>query len=382
MHATSRRLLTALVVVSAAVMAWATPRLLKRFDMQGLRPVTIASGLDNPWSLAFLPDGRMLVTERPGRMRLVAPDGSLSSPLGGVPPVFAEGEGGLMDVVLDPAFASNSRIYWTFSEPAVEGGSRTVIARGVLHGTALEDVRMIFRPTEAFEAPEHFGSRLLFAPGGALFASVGERARRAEARNQASPLGKILRMNQDGEALDDNPFARRPGALPHVWSLGHRNVQGLAMQPSTGALWASEHGPQGGDELNRIEPGHDYGWPTITYGCGSDTCAPIGEGTHKADLHQPVTHWSPEAIAPTGMTFLTSDRYGAWQGDLFIGMLQGRALLRVDIEGSRVVGQQRLLTGLATRIRDVKQGPDGWLYILAGRADGRILRIEQSRATN
>lgn len=377
MPRTSRRLAAAIVVIAGvAAIAWATPRLLRRFDLQGLRPVTIASGLDNPWALAFLPDGRMLVTERPGRMRLVTPDGVLSSPVTGLPPVFADGEGGLMDVVLDPAFASNHRIYWSFSEAAPEGGSRTVIARGVLHGTALNDVRIIFRPAEASDASEHFGSRLLFGSDGTLFASFGERGQRSEARNVASPLGKILRMNEDGEAIGDNPFAGRADALPHIWSLGHRNVQGLATDPVTHALWASEHGPQGGDELNRIERGHDYGWPTITWGCEYESCAPIGEGTHKAGLDQPVAHWSPEAIAPTGMTFLTSDRYAGWRGDLFIGMLQGRALLRVDVEDDRVIGQQRLLTGLAARLRDVKQGPDGWLYVLAGRADGRILRIE------
>ncbi len=377
MRLTFLRLLAIATLAGVGAAAWATPRLLRRFDLQGLRPVTVASGLDNPWGLAFLPDGRMLVTERPGRMRVVTRDGALSPPVAGLPPVLAGGEGGLMDVVLDPAFASNNRIYWTFSEPAPGGGSRTVVARGVLHDAELQDVRIVFRPDHASDTDEHFGSRLLLGPDGALFASFGERGQRAEARNPASPLGKILRLTPDGDAMPDNPFAGRSGALPHVWSLGHRNVQGMAIHPRTGALWATEHGPQGGDELNRIESGRDYGWPTITHGCEYDSCAPIGEGTAAAGLEQPVAHWSPEAIAPTGMTFLTSDRYDGWKGDLFIGMLQGRALLRVELDGDRVVGQQRLLTGLRARIRDVEQGPDGWLYVLAGRTDGRILRVER-----
>lgn len=371
------RLLAAMTLAGIVVAAWAAPRIVRRFDMQGLRPVTVATGLDNPWALAFLPDGRMLVTERIGRLRVVSREGAVSPPLAGLPPVYASGEGGLMDVAVDPAFASNARLYWSFSEPAPDGGSRTVVARGTFRETALEDVQVIFRPGASSRANEHFGSRLLFGPDGTLFVSLGERGERAAARSAASPLGKILRMTVDGEPPMNNPFVDRADALPQVWSQGHRNVQGLAIDPRTGMLWATEHGPQGGDELNRIEPGRDYGWPTITYGCEYASCAPIGQGTQAPGLEQPVAHWSPEAIAPTGMAFLTSDRYNGWKGDLFIGMLQGRALLRLHLDGDRVVAQQHLLTGLRSRIRDVKQGPDGWLYIAAGRADGRILRVER-----
>ena len=364
-------------LVAAAI--WVTPKVLRRMDMQGLKLVTIASGLDNPWALAFLPDGRMLVTERVGRMRLVDRDGALSEPLSGLPPVYAQGEGGLLDVLLDPDFAQNGNLYWSYSEPAPAGetGSSTAVARGRLNGTAIEGATVIFRQEAKVVDGSHFGSRLLFAPDGLLFVSLGDRSRRDDAQNLTSAHGKILRMGTDGHAPPDNPYVQTAGALQQVWTLGHRNVQGLATDPTTGALWASEHGPQGGDELNLIERGRNYGWPVITFGCEYSSCAKIGEGTSKDGMEQPVTHWSPQAIAPTGMTFLTSDRYPGWKGDLFIGMLQGRAVLRVKLEGDKVVEQERLVTGLMDRVRDVRQGPDGWLYILVGRDQGRILRIER-----
>ncbi|MBK8743141.1 MAG: PQQ-dependent sugar dehydrogenase [Betaproteobacteria bacterium] len=378
---TSRnRLLIALALVFLVVATlWGMPKLLRRMEMQGLRPVTVASGLDNPWALAFLPDGRMLVTERIGRMRLVARDGALSAPLRGLPPVFAQGEGGLMDVALDPQFAKNGKVYWSYSEPDAAGtaGSSTAVASGRLAGMGIEDVMVIFRQAVKVDNSSHYGSRLLFAPDGRLFVSLGDRSRRDEAQDMTSSHGKILRMETDGRAPPDNPHVQTAGALPQVWTLGHRNVQGLAIDPVTGALWASEHGPQGGDELNLIERGRNYGWPVITYGCEYASCARIGEGTPKDGMEQPVVQWSPQAIAPTGMVFLTSDRYPGWKGDLFIGMLQGRAVLRLKLEGQKVVEQERLLTGLMDRVRDVRQGPDGWLYILTGREKGRILRIER-----
>ncbi|MBK9607634.1 MAG: PQQ-dependent sugar dehydrogenase [Betaproteobacteria bacterium] len=378
---TSRnRLLIALALVFLVVATlWGMPKLLRRMEMQGLRPVTVAGGLDNPWALAFLPDGRMLVTERVGRMRLVAPDGALSEPLRGLPPVFAQGEGGLMDVAVDPQFAKNGKVYWSYSEPDAAGsaGSSTAVASGRLAGTAIEDVIVIFRQAVKVDNSSHYGSRLLFAPDGRLFVSLGDRSRRDEAQDMTSSHGKILRMETDGRAPPDNPHVQTAGALPQVWTLGHRNVQGLAIDPVTGALWASEHGPQGGDELNLIERGRNYGWPVITYGCEYASCAKIGEGTSKDGMEQPVVQWSPQAIAPTGMVFLTGDRYPGWKGDLFIGMLQGRAVLRLKLEGQKVVEQERLLTGLMDRVRDVRQGPDGWLYILTGRDQGRILRIER-----
>ena len=367
-----------LVCVVAAVI-WATPKVLRRMDMQGLRPVTVASGLDNPWGLAFLPDGRMLVTERVGRMRIVERDGTLSEPLGGLPPVYAYGEGGLMDVALDPAFERNGNLYWSYSEPASGGqtGSSTAVARGRLNGTSIDEVTVIFRQEVKVADGSHYGSRLQFAPDGRLFVSLGDRSRRGDVQELASTHGKILRMETDGRAPPDNPYVHTTGSVAQIWTLGHRNVQGMAINPVDGTLWASEHGPQGGDELNVIERGRNYGWPVITFGCEYGSCDKIGEGTFKDGMEQPVAHWSPQAIAPTGMVFLTSDRYPGWKGNLFLGMLQGRAVLRLKLDGNKVVEQEYLLTGLMDRVRDVRQGPDGWLYILIGRDQGRIIRIER-----
>lgn len=374
------RSLAALAVVAViAVVLVVAPKVQRRLEMQGLRPVTVASGLDNPWALAFLPDGRMLVTERPGRMRLVSKEGKLSEPLNGLPPVHAQGEGGLLDVALDPDFARSGKLYWSYSEPdpAGTGGSGTAVASGRLRGNTIEEVAVIFRQPVKVVNSSHYGSRLLFAPDGRLLVSLGDRSRRGDVQDLSSAHGKILRIETDGSAPVDNPFLATAAAMPQIWTLGHRNVQGLAFHPTTGELWASEHGPQGGDELNVIMPGLNYGWPEITYGCEYVTCAKIGGGPTKVGMEQPVAHWSAQAIAPTGMAFLTSDRYPGWKGDLFIGMLQGRALMRIKLDGRRVVEQQSVLTGLMERVRDVRQSPDGWLYTLVGRDEGSILRIER-----
>ncbi|MFN0185766.1 MAG: PQQ-dependent sugar dehydrogenase [Aquabacterium sp.] len=372
-------IIAACLIGAAAAAAWIGPKVMRRMDMQGLKVVVVAKGLDNPWSLAFLPDGGMLVTERPGRLRRVGADGSLSPPLAGLPPVMAQGEGGLLDIALDPGFAGNGRVYWTYSEPdpANAAIASTAVASGRLDGNRIVDVKVIFRQARKVGDPTHFGSRLLFAPDGRLFVALWDRGQRADAQSPASAHGKILRLEPDGTAPADNPFAVDPAALPQLWTLGHRNVQGLAFHPGTGELWASEHGPQGGDELNLIRKGRNYGWPVITYGCEYTTCARIGEGTQKDGLEQPVAHWTPQAIAPTGMAFVTSDRYPGWKGDLFVGMLQGRALMRVRLDGQKVVEQQPVLTGLMDRVRDVRQGPDGWLYLLVGRDQGRIIRVER-----
>lgn len=358
--------------------AWAAPKITRRMEMQGMRPVTVAEGLELPWALAFLPDGRMLVTERPGRMRIVEPNGKVGEPITGLPPVYADGEGGMLDVVLDPQFAQNGRVFWTFSEPAPDGrpGAGTAVARGRLDGRQMLDVKVIWRQPKVDDAL-HFGSRLMFAPDGLLFVSLGDRSQRQDAQRLDSGHGKILRIDTDGRAPPDNPFVGTPGALPEIWSLGHRNVQGLARHPETGEIWATEHGPQGGDELNVIRPGRNYGWPVITYGTEYTSSAKIGEGTEKAGMEQPVTWWGPTSVAPCGLVFLTSDRYPDWKGQLFMGTLRGRALTRIQLDGHRVVEQQRLATGLLDRIRDVRQGPDGWLYVLTQISDGRILRMER-----
>lgn len=375
-----RGLILLLATVGALVLAaWLTPKLLRRLDMQGLRPITVAKGLEHPWALAFLPDGRMLVTERPGRMRIVRPDGVLSEPLGGLLPVASGDEGGLLDVVVDPAFASNQTIYWTFSEPS-ESSARarsTAVARGRLAGDRIVDARVIFRQPIKSEDGSHFGSRLAFGQDGSLFVGLGDRGARQDAQDLGSAHGKILRMDVNGNALPDNPLASNPQALKQVWSWGHRNVQGMALHPETGELWATEHGPQGGDELNVVARGKNYGWPTITYGTEYADGAKIGEGPAKDGMEQPVAWWGPISIAPSGMAFLTSERYPGWKGQMFIGNLRGQALLRIKLDGHRVVEQQRLVTGLLERIRDVRQGPDGWLYVLTNSPEGRIIRIER-----
>lgn len=365
--------------VALALATWLTPKVLRRLDMQGLRPVTVAKGLEHPWALAFLPDGRMLVTERPGRMRIVRPDGDMSGPLAGLLPVASGDEGGLLDVVLDPGFMANQTIYWTFSEPS-DASARTrstAVARGRLVDDRIVDARVIFRQPVKSEDGSHFGSRLVFGRDGSLFVGLGDRGARQDAQDVGSAHGKILRMDAQGNALPDNPLATTPGALKQIWSWGHRNVQGLAFHPETGELWATEHGPQGGDELNVIERGKNYGWPTITFGTEYADSARIGEGTAKPGMEQPVTWWGPISNAPSGMVFLTSDRYPGWKGQMFIGNLRGQALLRIKLEGHRVVEQQRLVTGLLERIRDVRQGPDGWLYVVTNSPDGRIIRIER-----
>ncbi len=367
-----------LVATAVAVGAWLAPKLLRRLDMQGLKPVTVASGLDNPWAIAFLPGDRILVTERPGRMRVVSATGDAGKPLAGLPPVWAVGEGGLMDVALDPDFARNGTIYWSFSEPSPDAdGASTAVARGHLATDRLDAVQVIFRQADKSSEGTHFGSRLAFDRDGLLYVGLGDRGRRADAQRLDSAHGKILRMRSDGTAPPDNPFVDTPGALPQVWTLGHRNVQGLAFDRD-GTLWATEHGPQGGDELNVIVKGRNYGWPTITYGTEYSTSAKIGEGTVKTGMEQPVAWWGPTSNAPSGLTIVTSDRYPSWKGQLFGGTLQGgRAVLRMKVEGSKVVEQQLLATGLLERIRDVRQGPDGWLYLTTKNPKGRVIRLER-----
>lgn len=343
---------------------------------QALRPVTVAKGLQHPWGLAFLPDGRMLVTERPGRLRIVSPQGAIGEPVQGVPAVDARGQGGLLDVALDPKFADNGWVYLSYSEPG-EGGNGTAVARGRLQGNRLTDVAVIFRQRPKHSGTAHFGSRLVFDRGGRLFVTLGDRfSRRDEAQELDSHIGKVVRIETDGSVPPDNPFVGREGALPEIWSYGHRNVQGAALHPRTGELWAHEHGPQGGDEVNVVEAGKNYGWPVITYGREYGTGFRIGEGTHKAGMEQPVVYWVP-SIAPSGMAFLTSDRYPGWQGNLFVGALRAQTLVRLELDGRKVVRQERLLPNLSERVRHVVQGPDGWLYILTDNEDGKVLRLER-----
>ncbi len=342
------------------------------------RVVTVAGGLEHPWGLAFLPDGRMLVTERPGRLRIVTIDGSVSPPVAGVPAVYETGQGGLLDVALDPGFADNRLVYLSYAE-ADGKVAGTAVARGRLvegdaGGARLDEVQVIFRQQPKVRGPNHWGSRLVFAPDGTLFVTLGERFQRDRAQRPDEHLGKLIRINPDGSVPKDNPFAGSSSARPEIWSLGHRNMQGAAINPASGRLWTHEHGARGGDEINIPEAGKNYGWPIITYG-RDYTMLPIGEGTAKPGLEQPIYYWDP-SIAPSGMAFYTGDAFPAWRGDLFVGALAEQVLVRLEIDGSKITHEERLLRELGERIRDVRQGPDGRLWLLTDSPEGRVLRLE------
>jgi glucose/arabinose dehydrogenase len=339
-----------------------------------VRVHTIARGLERPWALAFLPDGRMLVTERPGRLRSVDRDGRVSAPLAGVPRVLARGQGGLLDVTLDPRFDDNRLVYLSYAEPGTGSTAGTAVARGRLGDGRLEDVRVIYQQQPKVEGSNHFGSRLVFARDGTLFVTQGDRfAYRDRAQDLSVGLGKIVRITSDGSVPRDNPFLDRAGARPEIWSYGHRNIQSAALHPQTGQLWTVEHGARGGDELNHPEAGKNYGWPVITYGVDYSG-AKIGEGTAKPGMEQPVYYWDP-VIAPSGMAFYTGDVFPDWQGSLFIGSLRPGLLVRLTLADGRVTREERYLDDLGERIRDVRQGPDGLLYLLTDSSDGRILQV-------
>lgn len=339
-----------------------------------VRVETIARGLEHPWALAFLPDGRMLVTERPGRLRLIDAQGHISAPLAGVPQVLARGQGGLLDVALDPRFAENRLVYLAYAEPGAGGTAGTAVARGRLNAGGLADVRVIYQQQPKVQGPNHFGARLVFAPDGTLFVTQGDRFNyREQAQDLASGLGKIVRINPDGSVPHDNPFVGRANARPEIWSYGHRNIQSAALHPHTGQLWTVEHGARGGDELNHPEAGKNYGWPVITYGVDYSG-ARIGEGTAKPGMEQPVYYWDP-VIAPSGMSFYTGDAFPAWRGSILIGSLRPGLLVRLTLKDGRVAHEERYLGELRERIRDVRQGPDGLLYLLTDSSDGRLLRV-------
>ncbi len=342
---------------------------------QALRGQTVAQGLEHPWGLAFLPQGGFLVTERPGRLRVVGADGRVGPPVAGLPPVVAQGQGGLLDVALDSGFADNRTLYFCFSEPG-EGGNSTALARARLSedGTRLQQVRVIFSQRPKVSSVLHFGCRVVEARDGNLFLVLGERySRMRQAQQLDNHLGKVVRLTKDGAPAPGNPFIGRPGALPEIWSYGHRNPQGATLAPD-GTFWMHEHGPQGGDEINLPQPGRNYGWPVVTFG-EQYGGGPIGEGlTEKPGMEPPLYHWTP-SIAPSGMAFLTSDRYGpAYRGNLFIGSLKFKLLVRLELEGGRVVREHRL-DPVGDRVRDVRQGPDGWLYLLTDSAQGRLVRL-------
>lgn len=346
------------------------------FTEVNVRAETVVSGLEHPWALAFLPDGRILVTERPGRLRLVDRNGQLSAPLTGVPEVAARGQGGLLDVAIDPSFAQNQLVYLSFSEPGPDGTAGTSVARGRLGTSGLENVTVIYRQEPKVRSGGHFGSRLVFSRDGKLFVTQGDRqasAFRAQAQDLSSGIGKIVRINPDGTVPNDNPFVGQTNARPEIWSLGHRNAQAAALHPETGELWTVEHGARGGDELNNPQKGKNYGWPTITYG-REYSGGSIGEGAAKEGMEQPVYYWDP-VIAPSGMAFYTGDRYPGWKGSVFVGSMSPGGLVRLTLENGRVTGEERYLRDLGARIRDVQQGPDGLLYVVTDAADGRLMRL-------
>lgn len=336
---------------------------------------TVAEGLVNPWGLAFLPDGRMLVTERPGRVRIVTSDGSLSAPLTGVPAVLARNQGGMLDVAVDPDFASNQFVYLTFSEPGeVDNTASTAVGRGRLTGSGIEGFTVLYRQAPKVQSNGHYGSRIVFANDGTMWVTAGDRQnQRPLVQDLSTGIGKIVRINRDGSIPADNPFRGQNGVVEQIWSYGHRNLQGATLHPETGRLWTVEHGARGGDELNHPEAGKNYGWPVITYGIDYNGSR-IGEGTHKEGMEQPVYYWDP-VIAPSGMTFYTGSRYPGWNGSLLIGSLTPGALVRLELDGDRVVKEERYLGELGSRIRDVVQGPDGYLYLLTDAANGKLLKV-------
>lgn len=351
---------------------------------QTVHPEVVASGLQNPWAVAFLPEGRYLVTERPGRMRVIEANGRVGAALAGVPTVAAGGQGGLLDLLLDADFARNHTLFFCFSEPGQTGNS-TALARARLSDdrTRLEEVKIIFSQKPKVASSLHFGCRIVQSQHGGkadgmLFLTLGERFVRKEAAQKLdNHLGKIVRIHKDGRVPADNPFVGRAGALPEIWSYGHRNVQGATLAPD-GTLWMHEHGPQGGDEINLIQPGGNYGWPVITYGENYGG-GPIGAGiTAKQGMEHPLHYWVP-SIAPSGMAFLSSERYGhAWVGNLFVGSLKFGYLDRIELSApfkGTVVREHKLLADLGERIRDVRQGPDGLLYVLTDNARGQLIRL-------
>jgi aldose sugar dehydrogenase len=368
------------VVAAGMVAAEMVPRVSElRFSSSAgdISVQTVASGLVHPWSLAFLPDGNMLATERPGRMRIVSRNGQLSPPLGNVPKVFGSEQGGLLDVILDRDFAQNRTIYFSYAEP-FDGGGRTALARARLDDNEmpqLSDVKVIYRQHGPASSGNHFGSRIAQASDGNLFVTNGEHfTDRDMAQTLDNDLGKIVRITPDGAPAPGNPFADKPGARPEIWSYGHRNPQGLAINPADDKLWEQEHGPMGGDEINLIVPGHNYGWPLVCYGVDYDG-TPVGTGKATMEgVEDPLWHWTP-SIAPSGMAFYTGDLFPAWKGNLFNGALKSEILVRLELKGDRVVKEEKLLQDLHERIRDVRQGPDGALYLLTDNSSGRILRI-------
>jgi len=346
-----------------------------RSEEHAFRVVTLVEGLEHPWSLAFLPDGRMLITERSGRLRIIA-NGKLDpKPIEGLPAVVEQGQGGLFDIVLHPDFEKNRFVYFAFNARGDGGATGTELARGKLVGNRLENVQVLFRQDPKGRGGVHFGGRIVFDRAGYLYLTLGERGEKERAQRPGDHAGSVIRLHDDGRVPADNPFVGKAGWKPEKYDLGHRNMQGAALHPQTGAVWTHEHGPQGGDEVNVIRPGVNYGWPVITYGANYVTGTKIGEGTHKEGMAQPLYYWVP-SIAPSGMAFYEGERFPRWKGDLFVGALRDQMLVRLKLDGEKVLKEERLLKGVLGRIRDVRSGPDGYLYLLTDESSGVLVRLE------
>ena len=340
----------------------------------------VADGLDHPWGIDLLPDGTIIVTEKPGRLRLVTPDGKVSKPLGGVPAVDGRGQGGMLDVTLHPAFATNRFVYLSYSEPGPARTSSTALARGKLSAdrSGLDNVKVLFSQRPKLGATRHFGSRVVFAPDGTVFLTAGDRGNRHLAQKLDGHVGKVIRVTEDGRVPPDNPFVGKAGTAPEIWSYGHRNMQGAAIHPVTGRLWTIEHGPRGGDEINIPAAGANHGWPLVSHGI-EYSGGPVGDGRKfLKGVANPIVTWTP-VIAPGGMAFYTAGLFPAWKGNLLIGGLRSRALVRLELDGDRVVHEERLLRRMESRIRDVVIGPDGAVYAITDESDGRILRIAPAK---
>ena len=343
-------------------------------EEHAFRVVELVRGLEQPWSLAFLPDGRMLVTEKAGRLRLVTDNKLDPQPVAGLPEVTVHGQGGLMDVVLHPKFAENGMVYVSYAARGADGVG-TEVARGRLAGHRLENIETLFRQSPKGGGGQHFGSRLVFDRQGYLYITLGERGEKERAQRPDDHAGSVIRLHDDGRVPADNPFVGKAGWKPEKFTLGHRNQQGAALHPQSGMLWTHEHGPQGGDEVNVIRAGANYGWPVITYGVNYGLGTRIGEGTAKPGMEQPIHKWVP-SIAPSGMAFYTGERFPKWRGDLFVGALRAELLVRLKLEGEKVVHEERLLKGKLGRIRDVRAGPDGLIYLLTDESRALLARLE------
>ncbi|MBX3651949.1 MAG: PQQ-dependent sugar dehydrogenase [Burkholderiales bacterium] len=370
-----QNLLAVLCLFAVLVMPASAQTQTVKSEKHEFRVVTLVRGLQNPWSLAFLPDGRMLVTERAGRMRIVGKDFKLDpKPVEGMPEIVASGQGGLLDVVLHPQYDKNGWIYWAYNAPGT-GGWGTALARGKLQGGRMTEVQVLFSMEPKTRAGHHFGGRIVFDNKGFVYLGLGDRGDMPRAQKLDDHAGSVIRLHDDGRVPKDNPFVGRAGTKPEKFTLGNRNIQGAALHPQTGELWTHEHGPQGGDEVNVMRSGRNYGWPVITYGVNYGIGTKIGEGNTKSGMEQPLHVWVP-SIAPSGMAFYTGDKFPNWKGNLLIGALRDEMLVRLELDGEKVVREERMIKGQIGRIRDVRVGPDGFVYLLTDERDGVVVRLE------